>query len=390
MNRTLALLAAVILLAACGPDLRQRGAEFPDSAVQAANDEDQGYEFDSASSEQQVTASFGISGTVPASKVTATLIADKLYRPMALAFKPGEGSLWVVNRGDDSSAVIDNPGKSTAKVNRFSDDSNHFMNNPTQLAFSKTKQEFAVSLDSVNDYNGQAPANYFTGPTLFTSERRYYEGGSQSHLDMLHHSPKSMGIAVGARPSTGAQDMREYWVFNGNSGSIDRYFFNKPHELGGDDHSDGITVRYAVGQLQRAIDVPGHLAFDANSRQLYIVDTGNNRVVRFDTRMPISTAHLIAGYQNETPLYEVPNAKLATVVSGLNKPSGLLIASGRLFVGEYGTGHIKVYTVGGTLKGDLDTGLGANTLTGLAAGPDNKLYALDSKGGRALRLDVAP
>ena len=144
-NRNLLALFAVSLLAVgCGPT-----EGFPDSAIQAANDEDQGYAFDAESTEQGVTSAFSINGIVPASRVKLTLIADRLYRPTSLAFKPVEGSLWVVNRGDDSSAIIDEPGKSTARVTRFYDDSAHFMNNPTQLAFSKVKSEFAVSLDSI-------------------------------------------------------------------------------------------------------------------------------------------------------------------------------------------------------------------------------------------------
>ncbi len=391
MNRLLAAFAASLALVGCGPNEASVGTNaFPDSAIQAANDEDQGYAFDSASTEQGVTTQFGINGTVAASRVTLTTVANNLYRPSSLAFKPTEGSLWIVNRGDDSSVIVDNPGKANAKVSRFSDDSNHFMNNPTQIAFSRFKEEFAVSLDSVNDYNGQAAPNYFTGPTLFTSDRRSYEGGSQSHLDMLHHSPRSMGISTGARPATSASDMREYWVNNGNSGSIDRYFFNKPHELGGDDHSDGQTIRYATGQLKRSTEIPSHVAFDVTTRQLYVADTGNNRLVRFDTRLPINTAKRIPALENETPLYEVAGAKVEVVVSGLDKPAGLLLVSHLLVVGEYATGHVKVYTATGTLKGDLDTGLGANALTGLAAGPDGKLYALDSKNGKALRVDVGP
>ena len=107
----LAALAASLLTFGCAP----QGSLFPDEGIQAANDEDQGYSFDSASTEQGVVSAFSIEGTVPASRVKLTLIADKLYRPTGLAFKPVENSLWVVNRGDDSSVIVDNPGKSNAK-----------------------------------------------------------------------------------------------------------------------------------------------------------------------------------------------------------------------------------------------------------------------------------
>ncbi len=385
MRRILSAALLSLSLAACGPGEAEIET-LNDPGVLAANAEDQ--TVDVTSADQALTAAFGITGTIASTRVTLVPVVDKLNKPTSLAFKPVEGSLWVVNRGDDSSVIVDNPGKTTAKIFRFKDDSAHFMNNPTQIAFSKGKAEFAVSLDSVNDYNGQAPGNYFTGPTLFTSDRRYYSGGAQSHLDMLHHSPKAMGISVGARPSTAQQDMREYWVFNGNSGSVDRYFFNKPHELGGDDHSDGIAIRYATGQIKRTTDVPGHLAFDLATRQLYIADTGNGRVVRLDTRTALDTARRISAYHNETALWEVPRTTVTAVATGLSQPSGILFVNSQIVVGEYGTGKIKVYSTTGELKGTLDTGLGARKLMGLADGPDGKLYVVDNVGGRALRVDL--
>jgi DNA-binding beta-propeller fold protein YncE len=380
------IFAVVFAVVACGPGEAQVGDETLRPDVLEANAEDQAWEF--TETEQGLTAPFGITGSMPASRVELTQIVAQLYRPYALAFKPGEGSLWIVNRGDDSSVIVDNPGKSTQKVTRFRDDSNHFMNNPTQLAFSKTKAEFAVSLDSVNDYNGQAAPNYFTGPTLFTANRKDYQGGAASHYDMLHHSPRSLGISVGARPATAAQEMREYWVFNGNSGAIDRYFFNQPHELGADDHSDGITIRYATGQLKRSGELPGHVAFDAATRQLYVADVGNNRIVRLDTRISVNTARRIPAYHSETALWEVPGAKVTVVTTQVSQPTGLLVVAGQLVVAEHATGKVKVFTTAGTFKGELDTGLGAGRLMGLAEGPDGKLYAVDAKGGRAVRVDI--
>lgn len=383
--RTHFLAALTVVAVGCGPV-----ETFPDLDIQAANDDDVGVSFDTT--EQELVSAFGISGTIAASRVTMTVISDKLmYRPTGIAFKPGEGSLWVVNRGDDSTTIIDNPGTPGQKVTRFFDDSAHFLNNPTQLAFSRLKSEFAASLDSVNDYNGQAAGNYFTGPTLFTSNRADFEGGSGSHLDMLHHSPKAMGIAAGVRPTTTASEMREYWVFNGLAGSIDRYFFNKPHELGGDDHSDGITIRYVAGQVKRLDGVPSHLAFDTTSRQLYVADTGNHRVVRLDTRVAINTAKQISAYHGETRLWGLSGVQVQVIADegdGLVKPSGLLVKSGLVVVGDQASGKIRVFSAAGLLKGEVDTTLGAGKLGGLAEGPDGLLYVLDSVGGRVLRMNI--
>jgi hypothetical protein len=263
------------------------------------------------------------------------------------------------------------------------------MNNPTQIAFSRYKEEFAVSLNNLNDYNGAARPNYFTGITLYTANRTYYRGDAHSHIDMLHHSPYAMGLAAGMRPSSTASDKREFWVLNGLAGSIDRYFFNQPHELGGDDHSDGVTVRYSTGGLKRVGTIPSHLAFNTSNRTLYIADTGNGRIAKLNTKVSLNNAVQIQGYHDETPLYELVGNTLESVTSNgtLSRPSGLLYKGSRLIVAENGTGHIKVFDTYGAQKGDIDTGLGSGALTGLAEGPDGKLYFIDARGGRVFRLD---
>lgn len=330
---------------------------------------------------------FGISGTVPASRVVVrTLLSRGLDTPTAMAVNPHDGALWIVNRGDDSSVVVDAVGRSNQRSVKYRDDSDHFMNNPMAIAFSKGRNEFATIQDTDNDYNGRAYGNNFMGPTVFSADRSIYDGGASSHLDMLHHSPDSVGIAAGEDSRS-----REYWVFNGDSGAIDRYFFHEPHELGGHDHSDGETFRYGAGSLKRIAGVPGHLALDERTGTLYIADTGNHRIARLDTRGDVSDATPIRGYHDETPLYRVGGARIESVTSssaGLVAPSGLLLQKGKLVVGDYATGHVKVFTQDGELVGDLDTGLGANALTGLAASPDGTLLALDAKRDRLVEIEV--
>ena len=326
---------------------------------------------------------FGISGTIPSSRVELhTVLASGLDKPTAVAENPRDHSVWIVNEGDDSSTVIDPQGR----AHHFQDDSAHFMNNPTAIAFSRTRNEFATVQDTTNDYNGHAMANMFMGPTVWTGDRTKFEGGTNSHLDMLHHSPEAMGIAAG---EASANDPREYWVFNGHSGSIDRYFFHETHALGGTDHHDGETIRYAEGQLRRVAGVPGHMALDPASGKLFIADTGNGRVVSFDTRAASRQGVAISGLQDETPLSRgtAPALHTVTPAGALSKPAGLLLKDGMVIVGDHATGHIKVFTQGGELKGDLDTGLGANALNGLAE-VNGKLYAADGKGSRLLEISV--
>lgn len=334
---------------------------------------------------------FGIQGDVPASRVgLRVILGQALVKPAAMAFHP-DGSLWIVNRGDDSVVILDDAGLPTMRGRKHVDDSAHFNNNPLALAFSRRRVELAVALESRNDYNGAAPPNDFTGPTLWDADRSVFTGGAASHLDMLHHSPLAVGIAAGA--ATTGTDRREYWVFNGNSGCIDRYFFNEPHVHGGHDHSDGLTYRYGSG-LRRVANVPGHLALDTASGVLYVADTGNGRVVKLDTRATdVATATPIAGIHNETPLLRVPGARLEAVTApgALTRPAGLIVSSaGKLIVSDHGTGKLSVFAPDGTLEGSADTGLGAGALAGLVETRDGKLWVLDMAGGRVLEVTVQP
>lgn len=311
------------------------------------------------------------------------VLAKDLQRPTALAFHPRDGSIWILNYDGDSTTVVTGTATPRPTIGVFRDYSDHYLNNPTAIAFSPTRNEHATAGDTRNDYNGRYRANDFMGPTLWLSRLMEFDGGTRSHIDMVHHSPLAMGIAAGRDSKR-----REYWIFNGQAGSIDRYFFNAPHRPGGNDHRDGRTYRYAPNQLQRVEGVPGHVAFDPVSRLLYVADTGGGRVAALDTRAPLGTARRIPPTHGETPLQLIPNQRLRTVASGFERPAGLLLARGRLVVGDYATGVLTVLRLDGTVESRFDTGLGANALTGLALGPDGGLYFLDARGNRLLRLDA--
>jgi DNA-binding beta-propeller fold protein YncE len=340
------------------------------------------------------TGPFGIAGTVPASRVKLTpVLTQGLNHPTGVAFNPHDGKLWVVNRGDSSSVVIEKPGTTGMKAYKYRDQSAHFMQKPVALAFSPTRNELATVQDTNNDYGGQAPGNNFMGPTLWTANLNHYNGSTDSHLDMLHHSPFAMGIAAGAKKPL-SSDKREYWVFNGQAGSIDRYFFNQPHgdqPLGGHDHSDGETFRYAPGSLKRVPGVPSNLVYDEASRTLFIADTGNGRIARLDAGGSLTGTTALSTAHGETPLRQVPGAKIETLVgpsSGLQRPSGMAMKDGQLVVADHATGKIHVFTQQGVKKGEVDTGLGPSALTGITAGPDGKLYVLDAKRGQLVTLQI--
>jgi DNA-binding beta-propeller fold protein YncE len=331
---------------------------------------------------------FGIAGTMPPAALEQQVILNNgLEAPTSLAFNSKDDSLWVVCRDGDSSIVIDDAGKTTQKAVLYRDDSAHFMNNPMQIAFSRRRDEFAIVGDTTNDYNSHHDhGNFFMGPTLYPANRAVYDGRGGTHLDMLHHSPNGGGIVAGKKTSSLSSDKREYWVFNGHSGAIDRYFFHQPHALGADDHADGKTYRYAEGELQRVAGVPGHLALDEASGYLYVADTGNGRIARLDTSTSLTGARLIPAYHDETPLFGMAGTTLDTVASGLGKPSGLVFHDGKLVVSEHATGRIKILSLGGELLGDYNTGRGANSITGLAVSKTGELYFTDMKRNEVVKL----
>lgn len=163
--------------------------------------------------------------------------------------------------------------------------------------------------------------------------------------------------------------------------------------IGADDPSDGLTYRYAPGQLRASSGVPGHMALDPSTGHLYIADTGNAWIVRLDTRTSLSGADQIQAWHDETPLYAVLNTRVVAVTgagSGLVVPAGLLLKGGDVVAGDFGNGHIRVFGADGRLEGQVNTGLGARALTGICESADGRLLALDAARNRLVEVEIAP
>lgn len=73
-------------------------------------------------------------------------------------------------------------------------------------------------------------------------------------------------------------------------------------------------------------------------------------------------------------------------VSGLQRPSGLVLHDGRLLVSDFATGEILAFSLeDGAELGRMSTD--ADGIMGLAIGPDDKLYFADGFGNRVVRVD---
>ena len=303
---------------------------------------------------------------------TIATAADGLDKPTDLDFFPilAKNELWVVNQRVESSGgstltVYDAGAPDESFLPREDGNAWHFMSLATAIAFSDNFN-FGTS-PGVQDANHNGGS--FTGPTLWTSDPTIYaqpSGGNGSHIDMLHESPYSMGIA--------SESDNVFWVFDGGNSSIVRYDFQNDHGPGNDDHSDGIVRRYTEVKVKRDSNIPSHLVLDKNTGWLYIVDNGNHRVLRLD----IHSGNVIGSLPlvNE-PLAEyskMGNVTWEVIIDSLTRPSGIELIGNRLLVGDYTTGDISIYdTDNGFLKlGVISTGQAG--LTGIKVGPDGAIW----------------
>ena len=222
--------------------------------------------------------------TLPEGSTTPTYTmvansANQVSDPQDIDFHPSRiGELWVLNRGvqntGSSTVTITDAGKSTQTFDRRIDGNAwHFMSLSTALAFSPENQNFGTSPGVFDaNHNGGTP---FTGPALWSSDMSIYarpSGGNGSHLDMLHESPYSMGIAH--------EKDNIFWVFDGYNSQIVKYDFKSDHGPGNANHDDGEVDRYIGITVKRKVNVPSHMVIDKKSGWMYICDTGNKRILR--------------------------------------------------------------------------------------------------------------
>ncbi|MES2642439.1 MAG: hypothetical protein V4850_23350 [Myxococcota bacterium] len=306
---------------------------------------------------------------------------DDLTDPRDLGFDE-DGRLWVANREDDATFTINAPGTDAQENERRVDPyAMHFMEETAAFSFDGNGQ-FGSCGESRNTYNGQSTPNDYSGPVLWTTNLDIFANvdpiGLGSHLDMLHESPNCVGIAW--------ESDNIYWVFDGRNSNIVRYDFQGDHGPGMDDHSDGIVRRLTEVEVSFERDAPGHMVIDHDTGLLYVADTGNGRVLWIDTASGDEGGRLDAsdpGVKHR----EWDGADWGVLVEGLDKPGGIALGDGRLFVGEWGTGVIFEFDLDGTEIRSLDTGFGAEALHGIELGPDGQLWVVDNGAAAVFRID---
>jgi hypothetical protein len=315
--------------------------------------------------------------------------SNQIDQPRDLDFHPN-GDLWVINTGTENS------GGSTVKVTNpainsqnslWEQDGNawHFMSLPSAIAFSDNGN-FATSTSVLDANHG---GNYFTGPTLWSSDPLIYAkdagpGTNGSHLDMLHASPFSMGIA--------SEKDNVFWVYDDYSNDIVRYDFAEDHGPGNDDHDDGELIRYqGMGLSAINHDIVNHLVLDDDKKWLYFVDGGNQRVLRLDittgTAIPAPSSFLqqevLASYQKMTGfIWE------EVVTTDLVQPAGIDIIEDRLVVTDHSNGDIVFYdvsTIPALEIGRIQTN--ESGIMGAVIGPNGKLWYANATLNKVVKIE---
>ncbi|MCH7535500.1 MAG: T9SS type A sorting domain-containing protein, partial [Bacteroidetes bacterium] len=259
----------------------------------------------------------------------------------------------------------------------------HFMSLPTGLAFSKNGN-WASSIGAYDaNHDGGAP---FAGPTLWSGDLAIFaqpSGGNGSHLDMLHASPYSQGVA--------SEKDNVFWVFDGNSNDIVRYDFVDDHGPGNSSHGDGIIHRYSDFSVAKDPNnkVSSHLVVD--NEWVYVVDYGNKKVFRIQIGTGIVGG--TPGFGPYEVLAEYKNVSGYTtndvVTTGLVEPSGIDIVGDRMIVSDYNTGEVIIYDITNIPAVELDRiNTGALGIMGIKIGHDGKIWYVDYDANTVNLIDI--
>lgn len=319
--------------------------------------------------------------------------ADQVNAPTDLDFHPvlSNNELWVINKGTEgsggSTVTIFDAGE-VGQTSLWKQDGNawHFMSLPTAMSFSKNGNwATAPGVFDANHDGGAA----FTGPSLWSGNLGIYaepSGGNGSHLDMLHLSPYSQGITT--------EKDNIFWVFDGYTDDIVRYDFVEDHGPGNDFHGDATVLRYSDDIVVKdpANQIVSHLVLDDNLQWLYVVDHGNQRVIRID----INTGSDMGGapnYPMNEPIAvydEITGYTQELVVSGLSKPAGIDVIDDRMIVSEYETGEIIIYDISVMPAIELERiSTGLTSVQGIKIGPDGRIWFVDYNSDGVYKIETA-
>jgi sugar lactone lactonase YvrE len=313
--------------------------------------------------------------------------ADGVDAPQDLDFHPNAGrefELWVVNKGTEATGgdvvIVHDAGDEAPNDTEVRMDQNawHFMSLPSAIAFGSNGNW--ATTPEVTDANHSGGT--FTGPTMWPGDLEVFaepSGGNGSHLDMIHQSPNSMGIAHEAQ--------NVFWIFDGYTNDLVRYDFAGDHGPGGEYHGDGELERYSEVPIKRVSGTPSHMVIDKETNWMYIADTKKGRVLRMDITSGSVSHELSPQFEPLASYTQMEGEIWEVFAEGLDTPCGIALHGEELTVTDRETGEIIFFdrTTAEEL-GRIQTD--AQTIMGIVVGPDEKLYYVDRKGNKVVRIDA--
>ena len=145
-------------------------------------------------------------------------------------------------------------------------------------------------------------------------------------------------------------------------------------------------TRYPEVETERVDDVASHMILDEEKKWLYIVDTGNKRVIRLDITSGERGNTLSAPNEDLADYYEMTNTTSEVIISeGLDQPAGIELVDNRLFVSDKALGKIFLYDIDNDfeLLGEIVVGEGVQ---GIKVGIERSLYYVNSIDETLIRL----
>lgn len=312
--------------------------------------------------------------------------------PRDLDFHPdaSRNELWVLNKD------VANTGGSTVRFTHPGEEdqsflyqrdpaARHFLSLPTGIAMGDNNC-FATS-PGIYDANGnQTTTTPFTGPTLWSANPSIYAqngfGPLGSHLDMLHVTPRSQGIAH--------ERWNKYWVVDGTNKDVVMHDFKGDHGPGQDYHGNAIIHRYVDVSITRDQNnhIVSHCVMDKRTGWLYIVDNGGQRILRLNTRSGNLAGNPTFGpFETYVQYRNVTGATVEVIIDqGLQQPAGIDVVGTSLYVSDHSTGEIIIYDManGFAERGRITATAG---IMGIKAGPDGRLWYVNATNSTLVRVD---
>lgn len=337
-------------------------------------------------------------GSDPQVSIVATNKTINLGHITDIKFHPlSTNEIWLSDKESDRFVVLEIDNKQKLVRGKHLRDRHpyHYMDQISGFDFGGNTSFVATCQGSLNTYDGRMVANNFQGPTLYDTDPKWLVSHMNEHLtcgsdglygirgdpvecylthhDMLHEAPMCMGIAFD--PETKSPFHHVYWAFAGKDRHLVRFDFEKPHGPGSMDHALASVRRYPEVELTHDPEVPGHMHVDHEHRQMYIADTGKNRVLVFDLesseyREDARVEYPVFSSQEPTFEYSIWGCSdFSEFARDLKRPSGVVVTNTTVYISEYDTGKIHAYVKRtGEFVQAVDTNMGPG-LTSLTLSP---------------------